>query len=107
MKAQGVTYTLDLALAKSGLDQVDIGLRPGLLSDNGSSYFSGDLAELLDDKKIDHIRCAPYHSQTQGKIERWHQTLKTGSSYTITICPNNSRSRSQSTSTTLTINACM
>jgi transposase InsO family protein len=76
MKAQDVTETLDLALAKSGLDQVNVGHRPRLLSDNGASYISGDLAEWLDDKKIEHIRGAPYHPQTQGKIERWHQTLK-------------------------------
>lgn len=76
MKAQDVTDTLDLALAKSGLDQVNVGNRPRLLSDNGASYISGDLAEWLDDMKIDHIRGAPYHPQTQGKIERWHQTLK-------------------------------
>jgi RNA-directed DNA polymerase len=47
-----------------------------LLSDNGASFISGDLAEWLDDRKIEHIRGAPYHPQTQGKIERWHQTLK-------------------------------
>ena len=76
MKAQDVTDTLDLALAKSGLDQVNVGHRPRLLSDNGASYISGDLAEWLDDRKIEHIRGAPYHPQTQGKIERWHQTLK-------------------------------
>ena len=76
MKAQDVTDTLDLALAKSGLDQVNVGNRPRLLSDNGASYISGDLAEWLDDMKIDYIRGAPYHPQTQGKIERWHQTLK-------------------------------
>jgi len=34
------------------------------------------LAEWLDDKKMGHVRGAPYHPQTQGKIERWHQTLK-------------------------------
>jgi putative transposase len=76
MKAQDVTDTLDLALEKSGLDQVNVGHRPRLLSDNGASYISADLAEWLDDKKIEHIRGAPYHPQTQGKIERWHQTLK-------------------------------
>ena len=54
MKAQDVTDTLDLALAKSGLDQVNVGHRPRLLSDNGASYISGDLAEWLDDKKIEH-----------------------------------------------------
>jgi putative transposase len=34
------------------------------------------LAEWLGDKKMGHVRGAPYHPQTQGKIERWHQTLK-------------------------------
>ena len=76
MKAQDVSDTLELALAKSGLDHVNVGHRPRLLSDNGSSYISADLAEWLEDKKIEHIRGAPYHPQTQGKIERWHQTLK-------------------------------
>ncbi len=47
-----------------------------MLSDNDASYISADLAEWLDDKKFEHIRGAPYHPQTQGKIERWHQTLK-------------------------------
>ena len=37
---------------------------------------SGDLAEWLQDKGMKHSRGAPYHPQTQGKIERWHQTLK-------------------------------
>ena len=46
------------------------------LSDNGSSYVSGDLAEWLQDKGMKHSRGAPYHPQTQGKIERWHQILK-------------------------------
>jgi transposase InsO family protein len=50
--------------------------RPRLLSDNGSSYVAGDLATWLEDRDITHIRGAPYHPQTQGKIERWHQTLK-------------------------------
>jgi putative transposase len=76
MKAQDVSDTLDLALAKSGLAHVNVGHRPRLLSDNGSSYISTDLAEWLQDRKIEHIRGAPYHPQTQGKIERWHQTLK-------------------------------
>ena len=42
----------------------------------GSSYVSGDLAEWLQDKGMKHSRGAPYHPQTQGKIERWHQMLK-------------------------------
>jgi transposase InsO family protein len=76
MKAGDVTDTLELALKASGCDQATVFHKPRLLSDNGSSYISGDLAEWLDDRGMDHTRGAPYHPQTQGKIERWHQTLK-------------------------------
>ena len=76
MKVEDVTDTLDLALQASGCDQVHVVHKPRLLSDNGSSYVSGDLAEWLQDKGMKHSRGAPYHPQTQGKIERWHQTLK-------------------------------
>jgi transposase InsO family protein len=76
MKVEDVTATLDLALAASGLDQIRVRHRPRLLSDNGSSYIAGDLADWLEEKGMAHIRGAPRHPQTQGKIERWHQTLK-------------------------------
>jgi len=76
MKAEDVTATLDLALKASGLDQAKVVHRPRLLSDNGSSYISADLAKWLDGQNMDHIRGSPYHPMTQGKIERWHQTLK-------------------------------
>ena len=76
MRAEDVTATLDLALRASGLDQATPADRPRLLSDNGSSYIAGELAEWLEDRKIKHLRGAPYHPMTQGKIERWHQTLK-------------------------------
>ena len=76
MRTQDVTDTLDLALQASGCDQVHVVHKPRLLSDNGSSYVSGELAEWLQDKGMKHSRGAPYHPQTQGKIERWHQTLK-------------------------------
>jgi transposase InsO family protein len=57
-------------------DQARIIHKPRLLSDNGSSYVSSDLAEWLDAQNMGHVRGSPYHPQTQGKIERWHQTLK-------------------------------
>ena len=76
MKAEDVTATLDLALKASGLDQATLAHRPRLLSDNGSSYVSADLAQWLDGQDMSHVRGAPYHPMTQGKIERWHQTLK-------------------------------
>ena len=78
MRATDVTDTIELALAASGCDQAVVRHKPRLLSDNGSCYISGDLAEWLGDRKMDHVRGAPFHpqTQTQGKIERWHQTMK-------------------------------
>jgi putative transposase len=58
------------------LDRAKIVHRPRLLSDNGPSYISAGFAEWLDKRNMDHVRGAPCHPQTQGKIERWHQTLK-------------------------------
>jgi len=74
MKAADVTATIEMALAASGLDGGR--RRPRLLSDNGSSYVAGDLATWLGDQGIKHVRGAPNHPMTQGKIERWHQTMK-------------------------------
>ena len=76
MKTSDVTETLDLALKASGCDGARVRHKPRLLSDNGPSYVSAELADWLNTKQIDHVRGAPYHPQTQGKIERWHQTLK-------------------------------
>ena len=76
MRAADVTATLEDALVASGCDSAIVAYRPRLLTDNGSSYISGDLACWLDQQGIDHVRGAPNHPQTQGKIERWHQTLK-------------------------------
>jgi len=76
MRAEDVTETLTLALQASGCDRADVAHRPRLLSDNGSSYVAGDLAKWLKQRDIAHVRGAPNHPQTQGKIERWHQTLK-------------------------------
>jgi transposase InsO family protein len=76
MKAGDVTDTLTMALRASGCDSARVAQRPRLLSDNGPSYVSSDLAAWLSDKGMDHTRGAPCHPQTQGKIERWHQTLK-------------------------------
>ena len=76
MRAEDVTDTLDLALAASGCDQAHVHHRPRLLSDNGPSYIASELADYIKAQRMSHVRGAPFHPQTQGKIERWHQTLK-------------------------------
>ena len=52
MTAGDVTDTLNLALQASGLDQIAVVHRPRLLSDNGASYVSGELAEWLNRESI-------------------------------------------------------
>jgi len=76
MTAEDVKDTLDLAIEKTGIDQVKVKHKPRLLSDNGPSYLSRDLKEYLDQKQMNHTRGAPYHPMTQGKIERYHRTMK-------------------------------
>jgi transposase InsO family protein len=47
-----------------------------LLTDNGPAYLSKDLARFLKRKHLEHIRGAPYHPMTQGKIERFNRSMK-------------------------------
>jgi transposase InsO family protein len=75
MRAADVTDTLELALAASGCHSAKVAHKPRLPSDNGSSYISSELAEWLKDRGLPHVRGAPCHPQTEGKIERWHQRL--------------------------------
>jgi putative transposase len=76
MSATDVKDTLDQAIAVTGVDQARIKHRPRLLSDNGPAYVSGELKEYLGERGMAHTRGAPYHPQTQGKIERYHRTMK-------------------------------
>ncbi len=76
MGATDVSDTLEDALQFIGLDQVKVRHKPRLLSDNGPSYISTELATYLKGRGMTHTRGKPYHPQTQGKIERWHRSLK-------------------------------
>ena len=76
MAASDVAATLEQALALAGLDQAKVVHRPRLLSDNGPSYVSTELATWLTARAMAHTRGKPYHPMTQGKIERWHRSMK-------------------------------
>jgi transposase InsO family protein len=76
MNAEDVQESLDMAIAETGTDQVIVKHRPRLLSDNGPCYVSGELKKYLKTQEMDHTRGAPYHPQTQGKIERYHRSMK-------------------------------
>ena len=76
MSASDVSYTLNDALAFTELNHVKVQHRPRLLSDNGPYYVSGEPADYLKENGINHTRGHPYQPQTQGKIERWHRSMK-------------------------------
>lgn len=73
MKAEDVKNTLDEALRHVVTSHYN---PPKLLSDNGSCYISGELAKYLTDQGMKHVRGRPLHPQTQGKIERYHRSMK-------------------------------
>ena len=76
MSARDVSNTLDDARAFTGVDQVKVKHQPRLLSDNGPCYIAGELSAYLKANGMTHTRGRPYHPQTQGKIERWHRSMK-------------------------------
>ncbi len=76
MTATDVSDTLAMALRSSGLERVRVRHRPRLLSDNGPSYLSAQLGSWLAEHGMTHTRGKPYHPMTQGKIERYHRSMK-------------------------------
>jgi putative transposase len=76
MAATDVETTLNLALEKTGVRRVKVAHRPRLLSDNGPAFVSKPLAKYLKSYRMQHVRGRSHHPQTQGKIERYHRSMK-------------------------------
>ena len=74
MKADDVKKTVDMAIKKAKLITKQ---KPKLLSDNGSCYVAKELKQYLKESyNMDQLHGRPFHPQTQGKIERYHRTMK-------------------------------
>jgi putative transposase len=76
MGSEDVKATVEQAIHIAGVAHACVVNRPRLLSDNGPAYLSGDLQEYLASRGIDHTRGKPFHPMTQGKIERYHRSMK-------------------------------
>jgi len=50
--------------------------RPRIISDNGPQFISRDFKEFIRFSGMTHVRTSPYYPQSNGKVERWHQSLK-------------------------------
>ncbi len=64
------------AVDKTGMTEVPVEDRTRLLSDNGSGYVSRAFGDYLRLVGIRHILATPFCPQTNGKLERYHQTIK-------------------------------
>ena len=77
MTSDSLIEVVQDAVDRTGMDQVPITDRTRLLSDNGPGYVSRAFRDYLGKVGIKHIiMAAPFHPQTNGKLERYHQTLK-------------------------------
>jgi transposase InsO family protein len=76
MSTQEVKGTIEAAIQFTGFRDPRVMHRTRLLSDNGPCYVSKTLKEYLEQEGIAHTRGKPYHPMTQGKIERYHRSMK-------------------------------
>ena len=76
MSATDVQETLNAALTATGPDRVRGRHRPRLHLDNGPCPLPKEPHQFLEDQGIDHTRGAQFHPMTQGRIERYHRSLK-------------------------------
>lgn len=77
MTAESIADVVEQAVAFTGMRNVPVENKTRLLTDNGPGFIAKVLEDYLQMQSIRHIRCSPHHPQTNGKLERFHQTLKT------------------------------
>jgi putative transposase len=76
MAANSLIEVVQQAVDATGMTEVPVKNRARLLSDNGAGYVSRAFRDYLNLVGIGHILAAPYHPQTNGKVERYQQSLK-------------------------------
>jgi len=76
MSANSLIEVIQEAVDATGMTDVPVEDRTRLLSDNGAGYVSRTFRDYLRLVGITHILAAPYHPQTNGKLERYHQSIK-------------------------------
>jgi len=76
MAAGSLIDVVQKAVDATGMTDIPVENRTALLSDNGAGYVSRQFGEYLRLVGVRHIVASPYHPQTNGKIERYHRSLK-------------------------------
>ena len=76
MTSDSLIQVVQIAIDATGMTEVPLEDRTRLLSDDGPGYVSRTFRDYLGLVGIRRILAAPYHPQTNGKLERYHQSIK-------------------------------
>jgi len=89
MTSESFIDVIQDAVDLTGMTEVSLDDRTRLLSDNGPGYVSRAFGDYMRLVGIRHILASPYHPQTNGKIERYHQSIKRDVNQTVYDVPGN------------------
>jgi len=85
--SHSIANAVEIALENAHREGHNPRVKPKMLSDNGPGFIGEVLAEYLKARGIGHIFGAPYHPQTQGKVERLNRTMKEAMCMEISCSP--------------------
>ena len=66
----------DVEITLQRAKELFLDARPRIITDNGPQFVAKDFKEFIRISGMTHVKTSPYYPQSNGKIERWHQTLK-------------------------------
>jgi len=87
MTAESISEVVQQAVEWTRMEQVPIEDRTRFLSDRGPDYLARALEDYLRMLEIRHIYCSPYHPQTNGKLEQFHETRKARLNLLVSTSP--------------------
>lgn len=67
---------LDVELVITKAMEKHPGVKPKIISDNGPQFIANDFKAFVREYGLTHVRTSPYYPQSNGKLERWHGSLK-------------------------------
>jgi putative transposase len=76
MTSESISEVVEQAVEWTGMKNVPVEDRSRLVTGNGPGYLAHAFEDYLRMLAIRHIRCSPHHPQTNGKLERFHETRK-------------------------------
>jgi len=66
----------DIEIILQGAKEKHPQARPRIITDNGPQFIARDFKEFIRISGMTHVRTSPYYPQSNGKLERWHKSLK-------------------------------